>query len=150
MRFASEKLFPGLLEEMRPLLRRHWREVALCEVFGPVDINVDAYRKTEEAGMLRVYTARKNGGALVGYAAYFVLPNLHYRSRIVAESDVFFLAPEERRGSAGLRLLQFADKALCTEGVRAIVQRVKTAHDCGRIFERMGYRHYEKLYLKVV
>lgn len=149
MKYAEEKLFPTLINEMRPLLERHWQEVALCDAFGPVDIAEDAYHRAEEGGMLRVYTARRNG-ALVGYAAYFVLPNLHYRTKPVAESDVFFLAPEERQGLAGLRLLQFADKALTAEKVAVIINRVKVAHDCGRLFERMGYKQHEKLYLKVV
>lgn len=150
MRYAEEKLFPNLINEMLPLLERHWQEVALCDAFGPVDIAEDAYRRAEEGGMLRIYTARRDDNALVGYAAYFVLPNLHYRSKPVAESDVFFLVPEERQGLAGLRLLQFADKALTAENVAVIINRVKVSHDCGRLFERMGYKHHEKLYLKVV
>lgn len=149
MQYTIEKLFPTLINEMRPLLERHWQEVALCDAFGPVDIAEDAYRRVEEGGMLRVYTARRNG-ALVGYAAYFVLPNLHYRSKLAAESDVFFLLPEERRGLVGLRLLQFADKALAAEGVAVIVNKVKMSHDCGKLFERMGYKQHEKLYLRVV
>lgn len=150
MRYAREKLFPILLDEMRPLLERHWREVALCDAFGPVDIDLDAYRRAEDADMLRIYTARDQDGKLVGYAAYFVMPNFHYQSKLVAEADVFFLLPEERRGLAGLRLLRFADAELCKGGVNIIAQKVKTAHDCGSLFKRMGYVHAENVWMKVV
>lgn len=150
MRYAREKLFPILLDEMRPLLERHWREVALCDAFGPVDIDLDAYRRAEDADMLRIYTARDQDGKLVGYAAYFVMPNFHYQSKLVAEADVFFLLPEERRGLAGLRLLRFADAELRKGGVNIIAQKVKTAHDCGSLFKRMGYVHAENVWMKVV
>lgn len=150
MQYAQERLFPDLINEMRPLLQRHWREIAMADAFGPVDIADDVYRSAEDGGMTRVYTARRDDGALVGYAAYFVLPNMHYRTKLVAESDVFFLAPEERRGLAGLRLLQYADKALTAEGVAAIINKVKCSHDCGRLFARMGYTHFEDHYMRVV
>lgn len=78
------------------------------------------------------------------------MPNLHYRTRLVAEADVFFLLPEYRRGLAGLRLMQAADRALVARGVDVIVSKVKAAHDCGRLFERMGYRLTEKNYMRIV
>ena len=150
MQYAQEQLFPGLIDEMRPLLQRHWQEIALVDAFGPVDIAEDTYRQAEQIGITRVYTARRDDGELVGYAAYFVLPNMHYRTRLMAESDVFFLSPEERRGLAGLRLLQYADKALSAEGVNVIINKVKLSHDCGRLFVRMGYTHFEDHYMRVV
>ena len=76
MNFATERLFPDLFGEMVPLLERHWDEVALKDAFGPVDVNEDAYRQIEEAGCLHVTTARESG-RLVGYAVYFIVPNLH-------------------------------------------------------------------------
>ena len=149
MNFATERLFPDLFGEMVPLLERHWDEVALKDAFGPVDVNEDAYRQIEEAGCLHVTTARESG-RLVGYAVYFIVPNLHYRTRLVAEADVFFLLPEYRQGLAGLRLMQAADRALVERGVDIIISKVKTAHDCGRLFERMGYRLAEKNYMRIV
>lgn len=97
------------------------------------------------------YEGQSRGrGILAGYAAYFLTPNLHYRSRLVAEADVFYLAPEYRRGLAGLRLLQAAERECIRAGARIIQNKVKIAHDCGRLFERMGYRAAEKLYVKAV
>lgn len=150
MLYAREVLFPSLWKEIRPLLQRHWSEVALCDVYGPVDIDENAYRSAEAANMLRVYTARREDGILTGYAVYFVMPNFHYRTKLVAEADVFFLVPEERRGLAGLRLLRFADQELRKEGVNVIVQKVKVAHDCGALFKRLGYSHAENVWMKVV
>jgi hypothetical protein len=150
MLHAREKLSPSLWEEITPLLQRHWNEIALRDVFGPVDIDKDAYGRAEASNMLRVYTARREDGSLAGYAVYFVMPNFHYHSKLVAEADVFFLVPEERRGLTGLRLLRFADRELRGEGVNVIVQKVKVAHDCGVLFKSMGYTHAENVWMKVV
>lgn len=231
LEFRREKLFPDLFGELHALLKRHWNEVALREVTGPLDIDEDMYRLLEANGNLILITARERGadpgasgtpaarnagkaghtessgadaevsmsgekgktgaageaeasgeqraekagetgkaeaaapagdeaernegqsrgrGILAGYAAYFLTPNLHYRSRLVAEADVFYLAPEYRRGLAGLRLLQAAERECIRAGARIIQNKVKIAHDCGRLFERMGYRAAEKLYVKAV
>lgn len=182
--FARERLFPDLFGEMRTLLERHWNEVAVKEISGPLDINEDAYRALDAGGHLILVTAREDGlkraqdvpvprsaadaktalfarrsecrpgrpaerhGELIGYAAYILAPNLHYRSRAVAEADVFYLAPEYRKGLAGLRLLQAAERECVKAGARVIQNKVKVAHDCGRIFERLGYTLAEKLYVK--
>ena len=37
--FQTESLFPDLFFEMKPLLERHWDEIALKDAFGPVDID---------------------------------------------------------------------------------------------------------------
>ncbi len=146
--YQTERLFPDLFFEMKPLLERHWDEIALKEAFGPVDIDENGYRALHDCGMLHITTAR-DGGALIGYAVYFVMHNFHYKTRTVAESDVFFLLPEYRKGLAGVRLLREADRAL-SEIADVIVNKVKAAHDCGRIFERMGYQLAEKQFMKVV
>ena len=146
--FQTESLFPDLFFEMKPLLERHWDEIALKDAFGPVDIAETAYRALYECGMLHVTTARDEG-RLVGYAVYFVMHNFHYKTRRVAESDVFFLLPEYRKGLVGFRLLRESDRAL-SGMVDIIVNKVKAAHDCGRLFERMGYHLAEKNYMKVV
>lgn len=256
LEFRREKLFPDLFGELHALLKRHWNEVALREVTGPLDIDEDMYRLLEANGNLILITARERGagpgasadsadpaaprdteavafadpaapanpsapaapmpaapaavsfaapgggqkaetggkteaageagaageqraekagetgkaeaagaagdeaeryegqsrgrGILAGYAAYVLTPNLHYRSRLVAEADVFYLAPEYRRGLAGLRLLQAAERECIRAGAHIIQNKVKIAHDCGRLFERMGYRAAEKLYVKAV
>ncbi len=149
MEFQRERLFPELFEEMRVLFERHWDEIALKDVSGPLDIFEEAYRGLEENGSLLLVTARENG-LLVGYAAYLLSPNLHYRSRMVAESDVFYLVPECRKGFAGLRLLKAAEAECLKAGATTIQNKVKADHDCGRLFERLGYILAEKLYVKAV
>ena len=149
LNFAREKLFPSLFNEMQGLLARHWEEVALKEISGAPDIDEEAYRLLDGGGHLVAVTARE-GEKLAGYAVYVIAPNLHYRHRITAEADVFYLAPEYRAGLAGLRLMQAAERECIRAGAHIIQNKVKLAHDCGRLFERMGYEPSEKLYVRAV
>lgn len=146
--YQTEK-FVDIWEEVQPLLARHWDEVAAKGMCGELNINEDVYRQAEERGMLHITTARTDG-KLVGYAAYFIVPNIHYSHLRMADPDVFFLAPEHRKGRAGIRLLQKAEDELKNIGVTTIVQKVKVSHDCGAIFLRMGYVHVENVWMKKV
>ena len=133
LEFRRERLFPDTFGEMRELLERHWDEVALKDVSGPLDIDENMYRLLEANGNLVLVTAREDG-VPAGYAAYLLGPNPHYRSLAVAE----------------LRLLRAAERECVRAGARIIQNKVKLAHDCGRLFERMGYTAAEKLYVKAV
>ena len=132
-----------------PLLMRHWDEVAAKEITGPLDVDEKLYRQMDSAGLLHITTARA-GHELVGYAAYLIYRNHHYRQKLIADADVFFLAPEYRCGLCGLRLLKSAEAALIERGVTTIVQKVKVAHDCGALFRRMGYAHVENVWMRAV
>lgn len=174
--FQTER-FHDIWPEIQPLLRRHWDEIARKDICGPLDINEDIYRRLELAGALLLVTARlrerggdgeggaaravassgdagwgapPSAGRLVGYAAYFLSPHPHYQRLLVAEADVFFLEPEQRRGATGLRLLRAAERAALAAGAHTLVQKVKTDHDCGAIFRRMGYSHAENIWIKAV
>lgn len=143
--FAREPLDGALLDAMAPLLKRHWAEVGHYPDI-PLEVDAGVYLGAEANGQLRIFTAR-DGGRLVGYAAYFVRPNPHYASSVQAVEDVIFVAPE-CRGSTGARLIRFADDALRAEGVQAVYHHVKLAHNWGPLLERMGYEPIDVIYGK--
>lgn len=135
--------------EVAPLLLRHWEEIALNRDTVPLDPNWDQYLFMDREGYLQITTAREDG-KIVGYAAYFIAANLHYRSLVVADSDIFWLAPEKRKGMVGVKLLKAAEEHLKAVGVNKIVNKVKLKHDVGAVFERLGYTPIERLYAKLV
>lgn len=141
--------FKDFWPEARSLLLRHWEEIAARDITGPLDVNREMYEAMDAAGMLHITTARE-AGELIGYAVYFLTPHPHYRALRTAEADVFFLAPEQRKGLTGPRLLRTAERVLAERGANVIVQKVKTAHDCGAVFRRMGYSHTENVWMKAV
>jgi hypothetical protein len=100
-----------LRHEAMPLLLKHWEEIALNKEVVRLDPDWDGYERLHNLGMLHVTTARADG-ALVGYASYLLAPNLHYRTMLVAEGDIFYLAIEQRKGTTGIRLLAEAERHL--------------------------------------
>ena len=148
MEFTTER-FADIRHEIQPLLGAHWDEIACKTICGPLDVNEDVYRLLEQSGALHITTAREQG-RLVGYAAYIVGANAHYKTRIMAEADVFYMHPSQRRGTAGIRLLKAAEAALHARGAHIIVNKVKVSHDVGPIFARMGYHHVENVWMKAV
>lgn len=135
--------------EVEPLLLRHWDEIALNKDKVPLDPDWDGYLKVEEAGLICAITARQDG-VLVGYVNYFITRNLHYRSLLIADGDIFWMAPECRKGTAGLRMLRYAEGVLKELGVNKIINKVKLHFDIGVLFEHMGYKPIERIYAKMI
>ena|SRR5437660_11181995 len=144
--YARETLAQVRASGVDELLGRHWLEIAHYPDI-PLDVDWKVYEGVEADGKLRAYTARVDG-VLIGYASYFVNHNPHYRSSLQATQDVLYLAPEYRKSRIGYRLIAFADAQLAAEGVQAVYQHSKAAHDIGPILERQGYELVDLLYAK--
>lgn len=123
----------------------------------PLDVDWGRYFAMERAGCLRGITVRRNG-KLIGYSAFITTPHLHYKSTPYAINDVFYIDPEHR-GLAGVRLIQQSEKLLREIGVRKVLYHVKlhvllgkgsNRAIVGRLLERLGYRHIEEVYAKLL
>lgn len=136
-------------EEAEPLLIRHWQEIALNQDTVPLDPDWAAYEKLEHAGRLCITTVRENG-RLIGYVSDLIGGNLHYLSLRLAENDIFWLAPEHRRGRTGARLILESERNATALGVNKLVKRVKLHNDVGPFLERLGYVAIERVYVKGV
>jgi len=104
----------------------------------PADVCWDRLWALEEAGLLRLFTAREDG-RLRGYAAFVLGPDTLRGYRVVAALVVTYLAPAARRGLAGLRFLRFAEKCLAEDGADEIHLTGTRDRDLGPLFARMGY-----------
>lgn len=128
------------------LLERHWREIAYYEDI-PLDVDWNFYQEADKRGLLRIFTVR-DGEELVGYAVYLVRHAPHYKSSLQAVQDVIFLAPEYRRGSAGLQLVGYADAMLAAEGVQLTYHHSKVKQPIDIILRRQGYQLIERVWGK--
>lgn len=133
--------------EVEPLLRNHWREIAHYQDIS-LDPDKEAYAMLENAGALRCYSMRDEAGALVGYVAFFVRMNMHYRSSLQAVQDVLYVDPAHRRTMAGIRLIKFAECSLAAEGVQVVYHHVKCTNRVGELLERLGYELIDRVYGK--
>jgi len=135
--------------EIASLCVRHWEEIAHNKDLIKLDPDWERYRILADNHVLSVATARVDG-ILIGYQIYMVMAHLHYKQSLTAMSDVLYLAPEYRQGTAGIRLMKCAEEELNRLGVQRIIQNVKLTADWGVILERMGYKPFERIYTKLL
>ncbi|MHA2063790.1 MAG: GNAT family N-acetyltransferase [Candidatus Thorarchaeota archaeon] len=135
-------------EELLPLIEANWKEMTFDERVA-IDLDWDVYEILVGANQLLFVSAREEG-ELVGYAIYTIMPKLlHHRGLSAAESDVFFLHPEHRKGSAAIKMIKYAEDVLQQIGVDIVFNSVKLAErDIGKILERMGHTPLEREYYK--
>ncbi len=146
VQFAPERLTDAVRHDIEPLLFKHWGEVAHFKDI-PLDPDWAFYAACDHAGVLRVYTARDEG-KLVGYACYFVKANPHYQTSIQAVQDVLYLHPDYR-GVPALRFIAWCDAQLAAEGIDAVYQHLKAAHEHGhRAMQALGYTEVDRIYAK--
>lgn len=146
--FQSEGL-RDVFAEAIPLLKAHWSEIALDQETVPLDPDIAAYEHLSDIGALHITTAR-DAGKLVGYAAFFVSRNLHYRSLVVGESDIFWIAPSHRKGMTGVRLFRAAEKNLKALGVNKVINKEKLHKSLASLFKRLGYTAIEQTWAKAI
>lgn len=138
--FARETV-AQVLEEIKPLLSMHWREIAHYQDIG-LDPDWDFYI---QAKTIRVFTARIDG-VLIGYGVFFIGPNKHYRQSIQAVQDILFLHPDYRGGRTGMRFIRFCDEQLKADGAQVVYHHVKAAHDFGPLLKSIGYECVDVIY----
>lgn len=108
LKVAWEPLDTLLDDGMTDLVHEHWLEVGVHRQEMPVAVDWERYRQLEEKQILSVLAARLDGG-LIGYAAFFYLPHLHYNSTQLAACDAIFVRKTQRKTGAGLRLIEMAE-----------------------------------------
>ena len=144
------------LDEAKPLLAKHWREVALYQDDVPLDPDFDRYLRCDADGTMLTLTARDDG-RLIGYSVFILFQHIHYRSCLVATNDVLFLDRDYRSGTtAGIRLLRESEAELSRERDRRgaeqirVVWHVKPKNDWSPILARLGYMQEEIIMGKLI
>lgn len=147
MNFQRESFTQGLYDEMLPLLRAHWEEIAHYKDI-PLNPDQHGYQLAADRGALRIFTVRDPDNVLIGYAVFFVRFNLHYASSLQAVQDILFLDAAYRGRMTGYRFIKWCDEQLKSEGVQAVYHHVKSAHDFGPMLERQGYQLVDHIYAR--
>jgi len=134
-----------LWDEIMPLFENEWKEMPQRE--GALDFDRDLYEFLEMNGSAHLFTVRQNA-ALIGYAAWFVVPNLWQKGMLEAICHAIYLVPEHRLGWTCAKLIRACERELlegfpiCMFHLHALGRRE------GILFERLGYtlaqREYEK------
>lgn len=108
--FAVES-FDDIIDEIRPLLPLHWRELAAYPDI-PLNPDFEFYKRAGDAGHIRYYTARLGAG-LIGYAIFTVVPrHPHYMGQSFAIADICWVHPDHRTFGIGSALFDFIENDL--------------------------------------
>jgi hypothetical protein len=106
----------------------------------------EVYEALERSECPRLFTARVER-QLVGYCAYFVKRNPHYKSSWQALQDLVVMLPEHREALPDL--ITFAEHELRSEGVQVIYHHANASPILdGAVLERMGYEVLDHIWAK--
>lgn len=141
MIYAEETLATAL-KDMKPLLVKHWHEIAWRQDKIPLDPDYTRYQQLEILKYLRIYTARKESGELIGYALWIVTTLSHYKQTLCAANDIVYV-DEAHRGGVGVRLLQFSETELKKLGVQVMSLHIKKVLDWSPLAGALGFEHTE-------
>lgn len=142
--------FSALSVEIKPLLQKHWHEIAVDRDTIALDVDYERYRHIDACGSLVLITGRQDA-QLVGYIAAFISTHLHYASTLHAIIDVFYLKPAYRQAQNGLGLFVALEVELQRRGVRKVVGQTKLGErDVSKVFEFLGWTETERLFTKVL
>lgn len=115
---AWEPLSSARDDGLDGLIEQHWAEVSRHRDKRPLSVRWAIYHALDEKGILRLLTARL-GGKLIGYAAYFFDPHIHYGETPNAACDAIFVQKEHRRTGAGPRMIDIAEEKFRDEAAPA-------------------------------
>jgi GNAT superfamily N-acetyltransferase len=144
----QEEKIADALEEMKPMLLKHWEELANYKDVRPLDVHYERYIQLNELGFMRMFTVR-DGDKLVGYATFYLSHNLHYKNWFHAINDVYYLDPDYRLTGIGIKFFEEIEEWLKSLGIRSAVVMDKINHSHEKFFKRMGYQPIEQNYEKV-
>jgi GNAT superfamily N-acetyltransferase len=139
--------FEERLIELQALLPLHYSELALNQDKVPLDPQYNVYIERERRGELIFVVAREEG-VMIGYFIGFIAPGMHYKTCLTCTMDIFYVHPEKRMGTTGLKLFRFVEAALKRRGVQRWFMGSKVQADASALFERVGASKVEVYYSK--
>jgi GNAT superfamily N-acetyltransferase len=146
--YQSER-WTAIEGEIRGLVKAHWSEVEDLGDGIPFDPDYDLYANQDQAGMLH-FTTMRDSGRLVGYYINIIGHHPHYRGSLFAFLDSFFLLPEYRRGTAGIRLFRVMEQSMRGLGVQKMTAVSTFKRDVSPLFRRLGWKPVETTFTKVL
>lgn len=146
---AHLESFTERLPELQPLLPLHYKELALNQDTVPLAPQYEVYIEREKQGGL-IFVTLREAGELIGYFIGFIAPGLHYKTCLTCTMDIFYVHPDRRGGSAGVKLFKFVEAELTRRGVQRWFVGSKCHMDASWLFERLGFERVEVYYSKML
>lgn len=145
--YQVEQFSYELVDELKVLLEAHWEEIAMYKdkiAFAP---DYTVYGRLATVDGLHIVTVRDDG-KLIGYYISFLYYHPHYKHDKFAINDIMFIDKEHRGGTAGYRLLKFAESELKSIGVSVMMLHMKTEFPFEGLCQAIGMDRQEIVYSK--
>ena len=145
----KEEKIADILEDLKPLLLKHWEELANHKTDRPLDPDYVGYQTLNDLGILKMFTVRVDD-VLVGYSIWLVTNHLHYKTWKYAVADIYWLHPDNRKTGMSFDFFFHTEDWLKAQGVKSITVQDKVNHSHSKFFNRIGYKPIEQVYEKVI
>lgn len=148
LKFQEEKI-KDFLEELKPLLEKHYEEIAYRKDKIKLNPDYERYLQLDALGLTHSITVR-DGDRLVGYYISVLSPNLHYKDHLYSVNDILYIDTPYRGGTAAYRMFKFVEKKLKDKGVSVMTLHMKTEFPFDRLCTALGMDKLENLYIKYI
>lgn len=143
---AQPEAFAPFLDEVKPYLPEHYKELALDQDKVPLSPQYDEYLRRDAAGMVMTVTLR-SAGELVGYFIGMIAPGLHYSTCLTLITDIYWLRPDMRGNGGGTLLFKAVEREAKRRGVQRMFVGYKLHSPAPKpLFEALGYQPVEEYF----
>ena len=143
----QEETVEQIEKDIKPLIQLHWEQIALNKDVIKLNPDWDEYKRLNDLGFLRVFTAR-DGDEMVGYFIITVSKSMHYKDHIFANCDIIYVRPDKRAGLTGYKLINYVENWCKNNDVSCLHINTKVHAPFDKLLERMEYDNIERLYAK--
>ena len=93
-------------DDVEKLFQDHYEELSVTKQYK---LNPDYEVYIQNSGRIKVILC-KDDDDIVGYIVFFIAPHLHYKDCLMAIEDIYYLKPEYRKGTVGIKMFKYAEK----------------------------------------
>ena len=136
-------------KDCQELWQEYYAEVSVDHKNLELSMDVDKYKTMEEAGILKIITARVEG-KLVGFFMGMLTTHLHYKDSLCGFQDLLFLSKEYRKGSNGIKLVAVAEQEFKKQGAQYLFFASHPNRNSGKLLSYLGFAPNDTTYIKFI
>lgn len=129
-----------------PALAKEYAEESAIHGLPSPDEKLSVYRVIEASGVFHVYGAFLLD-KLIGFISVLTPVIPHY-GVMIAVSESFFVAKDQRRTGAGLKLLRAAEAHACSAGSPGMLVSAPLGGILAEVLPCVGYRETNRVFFK--
>ncbi len=146
--YTKEK-FEDYIEEVKPLLEAHYKEIAKHKDKINLNPDYDKYQILDDIDMLHSIVVREDG-KVIAYYISFVNIHPHYKDHIFAVNDIVYVDPKHRSKGVAVNMIRYAEEDLKSLGVSVMTVHMKEDKAFESLCKFVGMERTEFLYSKYI